>query len=52
LYPWSSYETIISNKPTGLKRNDVIALYGDAENFILYHNQQQDLNEINSLIIE
>jgi putative transposase len=52
LYPWSSYETIISNRPTRLKRNDVIALYGDAENFIIYHNQQQDLNEINSLIIE
>ncbi|MDI1306844.1 MAG: hypothetical protein PSX42_18605 [bacterium] len=52
LYPWSSYETIISNKPTRLKRNDVIALYGDAENFIYYHNQKQDLNEINSLIIE
>jgi putative transposase len=52
LYPWSSYETIISNRPTRLKRNDVIALFGDAENFIIYHNQQQDLNEINSLIIE
>lgn len=51
-YPWSSYETILSNKPTRLKRNDVIALYGDAENFIFYHNQEQDLNEINSLIIE
>lgn len=52
LYPWSSYETIISNKPTRLKRNDVIALYGDAENFIYYHNEEQDLNGINSLIIE
>jgi len=51
-YPWSSYETILSNKPTRLKRNDVIALYGDAENFIFYHNQEQDLNEINSFIIE
>jgi hypothetical protein len=52
LYPWSSYETIISNKPTRLKRNDVIVLYGDAENFIYYHDQEQDLNRINSLIIE
>ena len=52
LYPWSSYETIISNKPTRLKRSDVIALYGDVENFIFYHNQQQNLNEINNLIIE
>jgi putative transposase len=52
LYPWSSYETIISNKPTRLKRNDVIALFGDAENFIYYHNQEQDLIGINSLIVE
>jgi putative transposase len=52
LYPWSSYETIILNKPTRLKRNDVITLYGDVENFIFYHNQEQNLNEINNLIIE
>jgi putative transposase len=52
LYPWSSYETIILNKPTRLKRNDVITLYRDVENFIFYHNQEQNLNEINNLIIE
>lgn len=52
LYPWSSYETLISNKPTKLKRKDVIELFGDMENFIFYHNQQQNLNEINDLIIE
>ncbi|WP_395056802.1 transposase [Flavobacterium sp.] len=52
LYPWSSYETIVSNKPTMLKRNEVVALFGDQENFIYYHNQQQNTNEINDLIIE
>ena len=52
LYPWSSYETIISDKPTKLKRSEVIEIYGDVENFIFYHNQEQNLNEISSFIIE
>jgi putative transposase len=52
LYPWSSYETIISNKPTKLKRAEVIELFGDVENFLLYHNHEQNSNEINNLIIE
>ena len=52
LYPWSSFETVISDKPTKLKRKEVIELYGDKENFIFYHNQQQNFNEINDLIIE
>jgi len=52
LYPWSSFETMLSSKPTKLRRNEVIELFGDVENFILYHNQQQNLNEINNLIIE
>lgn len=52
LYPWSSYETVISDKPTKLKRKEVVELFGDLENFIFHHNQQQNLNEINNLIIE
>lgn len=52
LYPWSSYETIVSNKPTRLKRNDVIALYDGIEKFLFYHNQRHDLNDINNFIIE
>ena len=52
LYPWSSCETVISEKPTKLKRNEVVELFGDRENFIFYHNQQQNFNEITDLIIE
>lgn len=52
LYAWSSYETVISNKPTKLKRKEVVELFGDRENFIFYHNQQQELDEINNLVIE
>jgi putative transposase len=51
-YPWSSYETVISEKQTKLKRDEVIAVYGNVENFIFYHNQNHILEEIASLIIE
>jgi len=52
LYPWSSYETIISDKPTKLKREDVIEFYQSKENFIEYHDLDQNLQEINTFIIE
>ena len=51
-YPWSSYQTVISDKPTKLKRNEVVKIFGDKENLIYYHNQQPNLNEIYNLIIE
>ncbi|MEO8253544.1 MAG: hypothetical protein ABI554_04080 [Flavobacterium sp.] len=37
LYLWSSYETIISEKPTRLKREEVVGQFGTIENFIVYH---------------
>ncbi len=52
LYPWSSYETIISEKPTKLKRIEVLDIFGGIEDYLYFHNQQQNLNEINNLIIE
>jgi putative transposase len=52
LYPWSSYHTMLSDKFTKLKRNEVLELFGGKENFIYYHNQEQDLEGIDSLIIE
>ncbi len=38
LYPWSSYETIISTKNTNLKRNEVVDMFGNISNFIEFHN--------------
>jgi REP element-mobilizing transposase RayT len=52
LYPWTSYETLLSDKPTKLKRREVLEFYGGIENFILYQNQHQNFNEINDFIIE
>lgn len=51
-YPWSSFETVISDKKTKLKREEVIAIYDDVDNFIFYHNQNHHLKEIENLIIE
>ena len=52
LYPWSSYDTVTSDKPTKLMRTEVIELFNDLENFVYFHNQQQSMNEISNLIIE
>ena len=42
-YKYSSYQTIISSKPTKLKRNEVITLFGDVDNFIYCHEYKNDL---------
>ena len=52
LYPWSSFESIVSDKPTKLKRQDVIDLYGTKVDFLDYHSTSQNLNEITKFIIE
>jgi len=52
LYPWSSFESIVSDKPTKLKRQDVIELYRTKLDFIDYHKSSQNLNEITKFIIE
>ena len=52
LYPWSSYDTVLSDKPTKLKRDYIIGLFDGAENFTFYHNQNHNLDEIANLIIE
>ena len=52
LYPWSSYDSIISVKPTMLKRAAVIEFFGDKENFIYFHENYIESDEINDLIIE
>lgn len=38
-YKHSSYQSILSQKPTLLMRNDVINFFGDLENFIFQHNE-------------
>ena len=46
IYPFSSYSSILSNKPTNLKRIEVIELFHDKENFIFMHrNRYQNISE-------
>jgi len=41
-YPWSSYGTILSSKPTQLKRECVIRWFDGIDNFIYSHEQRKD----------
>ncbi|MDR2474136.1 MAG: transposase [Tannerella sp.] len=40
-YPHSSYNTMISTKPTNLCRDEVIKMFGDVENFIYWHDYKK-----------
>lgn len=51
-YPWSSYESIVSEKPTMLKRNAVLDIFGGKDSFLEYHKTECNTNEIQDLIIE
>jgi len=51
-YPWTSYLTILSNKPTKLKREQVINGFDNVENFSNLHQYYQDDSSIEHLIIE
>lgn len=41
-YPWSSYGSIVSKKPTKLKREFVLNLFDDVENFVAVHRKEID----------
>ncbi|MDO5615265.1 MAG: hypothetical protein Q4G16_09420 [Cruoricaptor ignavus] len=51
-YPWSSYESVISHKPTKLNREFVLKLFQNSEAFQLYHKESQDYDDIKELLIE
>jgi putative transposase len=51
-YPWSSYGSVISDKQTKLKREDVIDIFGSKENFMAYHDEEQELEGIFDFIID
>ncbi len=45
-YPWSSYVSFLSNKPTKIKRKEVLELFEGTENFIKLH-QNTSSNIVN-----
>ena len=51
-YPWSSYERIIKSRPSKLRKEEVLEWFTNKDNYLDYHSNTIDLNEIRHLIIE
>ena len=51
-YPWSSYGSVLSTKPTHLQRKRVVEIFNTVENFKNYHLRKPNLGDIDDLIIE
>ena len=51
-YPYSSFKSFLSNQITNLKREKILNWFGGKDNFLNYHNKQQDLTKIKMLIEE
>lgn len=53
-YPWTSYQIIKSEKPTNIKRDEVIFYFDDIKNFDYMHNRSIDEidDKIGEMIIE
>ncbi len=51
-YEWSSYNTVLSLKPTKLKRKEIINTFGTLDNFIYFHQNNQGLDDISELLID
>lgn len=51
-YPWTSYKSIKSQKPTKLKRNDVIEWFDDIDNFVYLHKLKNNNFGFDKYIIE
>ncbi len=49
-YPYSSYPSIISGKTSRLKKDDVIEIFDDIDNFIFFHKKEPDVEVINEFI--
>lgn len=51
-YPWSSYGSVISEKPTRLMRSRVLDWFDDRKNFVFAHSRQNDFDSISHLTID
>jgi putative transposase len=51
-YAYSSYNSILSNLPTRLKRKEVLDWFGNMEEFIRYHDGNSIYKEAEKFIIE
>jgi putative transposase len=51
-YPYSSYESLLSDKPTRLHRDETLAWFGNRESYRNFHSQLKHDSAINKWIIE
>lgn len=51
-YKWSSYKSVLSDKPTKINRTAILELFGGNEPFVEYHFSTNKLDDITNLIIE
>lgn len=51
-YSWSSYDRIMRDKPSKLKKEEVLQWFKDKENYVNYHTRTIDLDELKDIIIE
>jgi REP element-mobilizing transposase RayT len=49
-YPWTSYLSCISVKPTKLQREKVIGWFDEKANFVTRHNERLDITEIEDFL--
>jgi hypothetical protein len=52
LYPWTSYNSILSTNPTKLMREKVIYWFSDKSNYIAAHNQKLDTENLKEYLLE
>jgi putative transposase len=51
-YEWSSYQSIVSSKPTKLQRQEVINWFDDIENLKAMHQMKVDTEPISEILLE
>jgi len=51
-YAWSSYNRILSGRPSKLQKDAVISWFNNKENYVQYHGISINIDEIKHLIIE
>ena len=52
VYPHSSYQAILSDRPSSLKRKEVLEWFGGRAEFVEHHQRDLDFSEIEDYVIE
>lgn len=51
-YPWSSYDRILAAKPSKLRKEEVLQWFNNPENYVDYHSQAPNFDDLKELMIE